>query len=187
MTEQEIIDYLKNNKKEGRILAFMPEEVKEWCEKHREELFVWRSHRWSVFEDAVNICTSDAVTLPDDYKVKEEPEGGEWVEFDIDKNGDFDVCGIANDKNSTITYNWTQWNKPIRDNASKNFINGCCAFGGWQYAKSNTWFMTPRLKFIIANSISYKDNDALADCCTTPSACKCEPAIPVKIRFWRKQ
>ena len=31
MTEQEIIDYLKENKNKGVAFAFMPEDVKEWC------------------------------------------------------------------------------------------------------------------------------------------------------------
>lgn len=184
MTEQEIIEYLKKNKKEGRILSFMPKEVREWCEEHKKELLVWQSECWYKF-DADDICSDDAVTLPDDYKVKEESKG-EWVEFDIDKNGDFEISGITDDKNITIIYNWTQWNKPIRDNASKNFINGCCAFGGWQYADSNTWFMTPKLKIIQANSISYKDNDTIgSNCYVTPAKLECEPAIPVRIRFWK--
>ena len=171
MTEQEIIEYLKKNKSEGRIISFMPEEVKRWCEKHLKELLVWQSHRWHKF-DADDICTDDAVTLPDDYKVKEESKGG-WVEFDIDKNGDFEISGIADDKNITIIYNWTQWNKPIRDNASKNFINGCCAFGGWQYNGDSGWFTTPCIKQCNKESIwNYINGDA-------------KPVIPVKIRFWK--
>ena len=184
MTEQEIIDYLNGNKKEGRIISFMPDEVKRWCEKHMEELLVWQSHRWYKF-DADDICTDDAITLPDDYPYPKQESKGKWVEFDIDKNGDFEISGIANDKNITVIYNWTQWNKPVRDNVSKNFINDCCVFGGWQYADSNTWFMTPKLKIIQDNSISYKDSDALNNYYASTSPLECKPAIPVRIRFWK--
>lgn len=172
MTEQEIIEYLKKNKTEGRILAFMPEEVREWCEEHKEELLVWQSNNWYGY-DVDDICTDDVVTLLDDYKVKEEPEGG-WAEFAINKNGDFAISGFRNDKNITIIYNWTQWNKPIRDNASENFVNGCCAFGGWQYKEEpSLWTLSPMVG---------KDGSAQnfygADLTV-------KPIIPVKIRFWR--
>lgn len=98
---------------------------------------------------------------------------GEWVEFDIDENGDFEIRGIANDKNFTVIYNWSQWNKPIRDNASKKFINGCCAFGGWQYKNNKSWFTTPQVE--------------IDDGCLSYNYClEAKPAIPRKIRFWRK-
>lgn len=175
MTEQEIIDYLKNNKKEGRILAFMPDEVKTWCEEHMKELFVWQNHRWYKL-DVVYISTNDAVTLSDDYKVKEESKG-RWVEFDINKNGDFEICGIANDKNITIIYNWSHWDKPIRDNASKNFINGCCAFGGWQYEGNKRWYLAPAVKL---------QDDEIWNSYVIEESGEATPAIPTKIRFWRE-
>lgn len=37
MTEQEIINYLRENGTKGVVFAFMPEEVKEWCWAHRHE------------------------------------------------------------------------------------------------------------------------------------------------------
>lgn len=172
MTEQEIIDYLKRNKKEGRILSFMPEEVKRWCEKHKKELLVWQSNSWYEF-DADDICTDDAVTLRDDYEINRET-GGEWDEYDI-KDGRF------YEETRGLFYAWHEWSKCMSDNPRFT------AFGGWQYADSNTWFMTPKLKIIIANSISYKDSDAVGNYCTTPSAVGCGPAVPVRIRFWRKQ
>lgn len=190
MTEQEIIQYLKDNMEKGIAFHFMPEEVKEWCRKYSKKLCWYDVNCWSNGGSEKRLYDDKIYALSEDFNMEEEPKGG-WAEFDINKNGDFAVCGFRNDKNITIVYNWTQWDKPIRDNASKNFINGCCAFGGWQYANSNRWFMTPRLKFTIPNSltrtqISYKDNDTLVDCYTTPSACECEPAIPVKIRFWKE-
>ena len=166
MTEQEIIKYLKENKNEGRILSFMPEEVQKWCEEHKKELLVWQSERWYKF-DADDICTDDAVTLPDDYEIN-----GEWDEYDI-KDGQF------YEETRGLFYTWHEWSKCMSDNPRFT------AFGGWQYADSNTWFMTPKLKIIIANSISYKDSDAVGNYCTTPSEVRCRPAIPVRIRFWK--
>ena len=172
MTEQEIVDYLKKNKSEGKIIAFMPDEVKRWCEEHRKELLVWQSHRWHKF-DTDDICTADAVTLYDDYKIKEGPEG-EWGEYDI-KDGQF------YEETRGLFYTWHEWSKCMSDNPRFT------AFGGWQYANSNTWFMTPKLKIIQANLISYKDNDTIgSNCYTTPAKLECEPAVPVKIRFWRE-
>lgn len=170
MTEQEIIDYLKGNKKEGRILAFMPEEVRKWCVEYRKELLVWQSNSWYKF-DADDIRTDDVVILPDDYPYPKQ-EKGEWIEYDV-KEGQF------YEETRGIFYDWHEWSKCMSDNP------GFTAFGGWQYADSNTWFMTPKLKIIIANSISYKDSDAVGNYCTTPSAVECKPAIPVRIRFWK--
>lgn len=172
MTEQEIVDYLKKNKSEGRIISFMPDEVKRWCEEHLKELLVWQSHRWHKFNNC-DICRNDVVTLYDDYKVKEET-GGEWAECDIKD-------GLFYEETRGFFYSWHEWSKCMSDNPRFT------AFGGWQYADSNTWFMTPKLKIIQANSISYKDNDTIgSNCYVTPAKLECEPAIPVKIRFWRK-
>jgi hypothetical protein len=159
----------------------MPEEVMKWCDNNKTKLKFFDGYdnliRWKVFENPyADIHFGDILCLPEDFKLEEKAKG-KWVEFDIDKNGDFDVCGIANDENITITYNWTQWNNPIRDNASKNFINGCRAFGGWQYEDSKRWYLAPAVKL--------QDGEMWNSYVIEESG-EAIPVIPVKIRFWRE-
>lgn len=181
MTEEEIIQYLKMNRKIGIPLGFMPTEVQEWCNKNSLSLQIIIENRntWDDYKNWVigkKLEFTSIVCLSEDYEYHATKLNGEWVDFDINKNGDFEIGGIANDKNITIVYNWTQWNKPIRDNASKNFINGCCAFGGWQYKNCNNWYMYPMLL--------QKGHYVNCECENEPY--KIEPTIPTKIRFWRE-
>ena len=74
MTEQEIIKYLKDNKTEGRIFLFMPEEVRKWCRKHYSSLHYY------VYEDGIfesmfisngdDICDNEIIGLPDNYEIE---------------------------------------------------------------------------------------------------------------------
>jgi hypothetical protein len=162
MTEQEIIDYLKKNKSEGRIISFMPEEVKRWCEEHLKELLVWQNHRWYKF-DVVYISTNDAVTLPDDYKVKEET-GGEWDEYNI-KDGRF------YEETRGLFYTWHEWSKCMLDNPRFT------AFGGWQYEDSKRWYLAPAVKL--------QDGEMWNSYVIEQSG-EATPVAPVKIRFWRE-
>lgn len=67
MTEQEIINFLKENKAKGVGFAFMPEEVKNWCRYQNSKrifcVFVdedWRSidTDYYRFENEEIICLS---------------------------------------------------------------------------------------------------------------------------------
>lgn len=51
MSENEIIEYLKQNKEKGVAPAFMPQEVKDWCKKHQNEniLRIYCVGGWSRF------------------------------------------------------------------------------------------------------------------------------------------
>ena len=74
MTEQEIIDYLKDNKTEGRIFLFMPEEVKKWCRKHYSSLYYY-IYEDGIFESMNNsngdeICDNEIIGLPDEYEIE---------------------------------------------------------------------------------------------------------------------
>lgn len=74
MTEQEIVNDLKDNKTEGRIFLFMPEEVRKWCRKHYSSLHYY------VYEDGIfeslnisngdDICDNEIIGLPDDYVIE---------------------------------------------------------------------------------------------------------------------
>lgn len=172
MTEQEIIDYLKKNKKEGRILAFMPEEVRDWCEKHLcekhlKELLVWQSHRWYKF-DADDICTDDAVTLPDDYPYPKQESKGGWMEFEIDDDGTFFVNGL--------TVLWFNWQHVLSDSYGKK--DGFTAFGGWQYEDSKRWYLAPAVKL---------QDGKMWNSYIIEESGEATPVIPVKIRFWRRE
>ena len=183
MTEEEIIQYLKMNRKIGIPLGFMPTEVQEWCNKNSLSLqiVIENRHTWDDYKNWViskKLEFTTIVCLSEDYEYHATKLNGEWVDFDINKNGDFEIGGIANDKNSTVIYNWSQWNKPIRDNASKNFINGCCGFGGYLYAGCDDWFMTPRIFYNNRLLDHYQKLEIDGKIV--------KPAIPVKIRFWKE-
>jgi len=180
MTEQEIVSYLKENKDKGIASGFLPEDVRAWAFIAPISIFRFFDGKEWIKSEKPFIRYNDIICLPDNYEAKKEQKG-EWVDFDINKNGDFEISGIENDKNITIIYNWTQWDKPIRDNASKNFINGCCAFGGWQYPDSSYWSTYPQVKQGQGNNYSsyYCEKEQGEDYQTNP-------AIPVKIRFWRE-
>lgn len=74
MTEQEIIKYLKDNKTEGRIFRFMPEEVRKWCRNHYSTLHYF-VYEVGIFEsmnisNGDEICANEIVALPDEYEIE---------------------------------------------------------------------------------------------------------------------
>lgn len=175
MTEQEIVNVLKENKEKGVAYLFLPEEVKDWVSEHFAEpklLYLNPLGNWEKFD----VCSFDdydniVFALPADYQVKQESKGG-WVEFVID-NGLFyyktldknvmEVCGRK--------YFWFQWQEFLYYGKDEGFTT----FGGWQYKSSNNdfWFTQPMtIRSDDGDLISgYKDDD--------------KPAIPSKIRFWK--
>lgn len=181
MTEHEIINYLKENKNNGIAFHFMPEDVRIWCLSsiNYQKLLQFNGDNWDSTDDVFagyKVDKTKVFSLPENFELKQKTKC-RWVEFAIDKNGDFEISGIENDKNITIVYNWTQWNKPIRDNASKNFVNGCCSFGGWQYEDSKRWYLAPAVKLQDGKMW----NSYIIEECGEAT-----PVIPVKIRFWRE-
>jgi hypothetical protein len=94
---------------------------------------------------------------------------GEWVEFDIDQNGNF-RCFIDDDMHYFF---WANWNAFITEADS----SGYTAPGGWQYENDNRWYLAPAIKLNTDNCYwnSY-----------TSEKEEVKPAIPVKIRFWRE-
>lgn len=74
MTEQEIVNYLKCNKIEGRIFLFMPETVRKWCRKHYSSLHYY-VYENGIFEsmnisNGDEICANEIVALPDEYEIE---------------------------------------------------------------------------------------------------------------------
>ncbi len=163
MTEQEIINALKENKNEGKVLSFMPEDIQKWCEEHKKKLLVWQSNSWYKF-DADDICTDDAVTLPDDYKVKQE-QTGEWIVCEIKKNDCFFINGHY--------YHWSEWNTCLTQN--HDWLK---AFGGWKFKEYKSWHVDPILEVVTEKETfpvtSYVPLEEV------------KPLTPEKIRFWRE-
>ena len=166
MTEQEIINYLKENKNKGVIYLFMPKEVQNWLcinYKNPKLLYLTQKGEWKsffkFFNDHNNVV---GFSLPDDYEAKEKSKGG-WVEFEIDEEGDF--C----DK-----YAWWDWNEFLSKAKSYQCVK-YTAFGGWQYESNGYWLTEPHVigkEGLLTTLTNYNDD--------------CRPAIPIKIRFWRE-
>lgn len=167
MTEQEIVEYLKNNRTKGVAFGFMPEEVKEWCSKNDSNLVYYSVNgTWFSGDNRSIFDMNEIVALPDSFQIKQEPQSG-WVEFEI-KSGVFDYDDRC--------FDWWDWGCFL------NYCKGCNTdnftdFGGWQYEGFLSWYMQPMLcgKGNKKELRNYEDNHE-----------ESTPAIPVKIRFWRK-
>lgn len=176
MTENEIINILKENKARGVAYMFLLEDVWDWIEENFKDpklMYLAPDGKWESFSKTGSNEYDDynnvIFALPDDYKKESK---GEWVEFEIDKNGQFIVefCKGSLD----YCYDWFNWWKLLEK--SKEYDYGFTAFGGWQYQNCKAWFMQPMLfqeDHYITNEF---ENEPF----------KTEPAIPIKIRFWRK-
>lgn len=76
MTEQDIVKYLKQNKEKGVAFAFMPEEVKAWCEKNKDKQIFksFNDYDWGCETGAIH-CYGDYIyTLSENYEVEPETE-----------------------------------------------------------------------------------------------------------------
>lgn len=83
MTEQEIVNCLKENKKKGIAFCFMPEDVWDWVREQLDEpklLYLNTSGDWKSVED-VDFDDFDnfVFALCGDYELPQKPSG-EWVE-----------------------------------------------------------------------------------------------------------
>ncbi len=189
MTEQEIVNCLKENKSKGIAFGFLPEEVKDWCKIRYSNIFQYfskydgkenKNGMWKIMSnESYEFAADEIICLPDDYELPQKPSG-EWVEFEIadglfyyktlDKNV-MEVCGKK--------YYWFQ----VEEFLCRYIAEGFVTFGGWQYEGCTTWFVTPRLNVESPNGTIYQDSfnvDNYAEC-------DCKPAIPIRIRFWREK
>lgn len=165
MTEQEIISYLKENKKKGVIFAFMPDDVQNWCNKHFSE------HIFSIFVDdkwdnkREILCLKDTVyALSEDYESEQEFKPY-WQEFEIDEDGYF-------------YYNNVEFY--YRDDAlfEKRYNHIFKGFGGWLYKCNDgpVWTTIPHIAYK-GELYMYLSLDGNEHEITAP--------IPTKIRFMR--
>lgn len=98
MTENEIIECLKENKKRGIGYSFLPEEFQKWIyENFYKKILVYFKYQgeWVSIDETNPINASNyqnhIFALPEDFELKKKAEG-KWVEFEIDKNGQFYCC-----------------------------------------------------------------------------------------------
>lgn len=164
MTEQEIVDYLKENKTKGVAFGFMPEEVKEWCSKNDSNLVYYTVNgTWLSGDNRSIFDMNEIVALPDTYELPIAKNKSGWVEFEI-KSGVFDY--------DDRVFDWWDYGCFL------NYCKGCntdyfTVFGGWQYKGNEGWFTTPQVE--------------IDDGCLSNNYClEAKGVIPVKIRFWRE-
>lgn len=167
MTEKEIIEYLVNNRRLGVAFDFMPENVKKYCYSIDKKLLrAYFNEHWAEIDDNYDFRPCDVISMGKDYFFTK----GEWIECEIDNNGNF----LIPDKgNSQKFFHWSDWGKCL--DLMKETISG---FGGWQYQKEGAWFVVPMMERMVVD-----------DFVKTHSASNAElalPLVPKKIRFWRK-
>ena len=181
MTEQEIIDYLKQNRTKGVAFGFMPKEVRDWCCNRpnycndflQYKNGAWRDEYCFVNPKDIKEMASEEIiilALPYSFQIqqKQQKKKGSWKEFEIEPYKDKAYRFSADNR----AFNWFDWQYFLQYSLDCNL--GFTAFGGWQYKDCDTWFLTPQ---ITMQSHYY-------NLCTKDDEPK--PAIPIKIRFWRE-
>lgn len=176
MTEQEIINILKENKDKGIAYLFLPEEVWNWIEENFNDqklMYLKPNGRWEFFSETDFDDYDNVIfALPDDYEVKREPKG-EWVEFEID---DLIFSYFPNRKeDARSAYFWFEYDSFLKD--SLNWQRGFTAFGGWQYEDSKRWYLAPAVKL---------QDGKMWNSYIIEESGEATPVIPVKIRFWKE-
>lgn len=185
MTEQEIITYLKENRKRGVAFAFMSSEVQEWCRKHFSEriFYIVDDGAWSRKETSILCCPDSIYCIDKDYEPFKSFKS-DWQEFDIDDSGCFEFEGKK--------YYYRE--DTLFETENRNKFKG---FGGWLYTEGGhqIWSMTPRIS-VCDSDIAWSEPDIKGEhqnCSMTPrsdvawaeSDIEAKPATPIKIRFWR--
>lgn len=170
MTEQEIVNILKENKYKGVAFLFLPGEVSNWITDNLNNsnlLYLDSMGDWQYFKDADFDDYDNVVfALPEMYELPVAKVKGEWVEFEIDQKGNFH-CFKDNDMHYFF---WANWNIFL-----KAFSDEYTSFGGWQYENiSDSWNTFPLIRCGEKAScgVSFSNDD--------------KPMIPKKIRFWRE-
>ena len=164
MTENEIIEFLKDNMKKGMCYEFFDDKIKDWCCRNFKKLLILdRNGKWnniSTTIESILFYANDIIALPEDKEVE-----GEWVEFEIRDDGYF--------SSDIGLHLWFDWQKFLKFCYNQDI--GFIAFGGYQYKNCKAWFM----QAMLFQEDRYVTNEFEKE------PFKTEPAIPVKIRFWR--
>ena len=181
MTEQEVIQYLKDNMKKGISFHFTPKEVQDWIMKNYRDCAylnddgVWDKAGHHV-TGADDIWASDVYALIEGYEPKEQKGG--WIEFDITDN-----AFICSDEKEHDRWHFFWWDWQAFLTESNNSVLGYIAFGGWQYEEDGDWHTSPQLSLIDDTKREYH----LGRYTDGKAAERVKPLIPIKIRFWREK
>lgn len=166
MNELEVINYLKENKTKGVTLAFMPKEVKEYCKDNMFQADIpfreLTRGGWQKLAYDASFCDEIAYCLESYYEPKSSFKP-HWEEFSIDENGYFYYEDVA----------FHYRDDALFEKRSSGIFKG---FGGWLYADGK-WRTSPTLYHEICDNACY----------TGTCGDNCEPAVPTKIRFWRRK
>ena len=173
MTEEEIIQYLKMNRKIGIVFGFMPSDVQDWVKNNSQKILCYErqlgneNYEWlRTGFHYTSICA-----LPDDFQIEEKKEvKSGWTDFDIDENGCYRIL------DTDMRFHWSEWNHPLWTyNKDENRSWYLTVFGGWQYKEEpNLWALCPMVgKDDTIQNFYGADLDI-------------KQAIPVKIRFWKE-
>lgn len=178
MNEQEVIDFLKNNKTKGIAVAFLPTEVRQWCCDHSSSLIYFQKNNVWNDNSASDVLfeANEIVALPEDFKLPKNSQGW-WVEFEIDDNREFhvDLIDTVSGKECHFWFNWFDWIGCLKK--CKNEGIYLTNFGGWKYENGDGWYMDPQ----VYDRLEHYYFDEYLDCNSV------RPAIPKKIRFWRER
>ena len=188
MTEEEIVTQLKRNWSCGVVLAFMPQEVKDWVRENTEYCFYFLgSADWRSMEHGEQIDEEYAHALPPTFTMsmlqnrrsqERETSNDHWVEYVIDEDGFFTLGDI-----DSTRYHWSQWQRALVNN-----LDTFLSWGGWYYSECDfAWFMHPQL-------IDYDPKHADSPCTMNRGTVNDGdedwypdlPGVPTKIRFWRR-
>lgn len=173
MTENEIINNLKENKNKGIAIGFLPKEVREWVYIPPISIFRFFDGKEWIKSEKPFIRDNDIICLPDNYELKKLEKTGEWIDFEIDENGCYRIL------DTDMRFHWSEWNKPLwiyeKDENRSWYLTD---FGGYLYAGCNDWFMTPRIFYNNRLLDHYQKIEIDGKIV--------KPAIPVKIRFWKE-
>lgn len=168
MSEKEIVEYLKANKTMGVALAFMPPDVRRWCEKHQnDDIFMIfdSDYKWvNIVCPPINLGPRTIYSIKDDYEPKPEFKP-HFVEFDIDENGYFYYEGKQYYYREDVAF----------EKRNSDTFKG---FGGWLYEGKAFDSWTTTINLLYGGCLyNYLRSDQNAYETTAP--------IPIKIRFWR--
>lgn len=172
MTEQEIVNYLKENKNKGVAFSFMPQEVRDWCEDHKNNTIfcAYWQNGWCEGID-INCYAHEVYALPDDYEMAEfEPH---WEEFPINKDGMFFMI-------SDKVYHYYWWNWIDFLNCHHDEYND---FGGWVYESPHS--DGEKVEFLVTSPHILERNKDLSAFIVLNGKNETRPAYPTKILFWR--
>lgn len=191
MTELEIVDFLKDNKKLGICFLYMPEEVRNWCEKHMKDVVKLVSdfpakntspfkHKWQyVAASYEKFKYNDIIALKEEYELKSENKTGELVEFEIDEEGCFHYNGWSfkwYDTTGFLNFTFEKY-CTVKDICDK-FIS----FGGYFYGNQHE----PVPRWYMCHCVAPTDVDGSVYTSYTDGDENIKGIVPTKIRFWKE-